>query len=37
MTILLVDDEYYLIQGLKSSTDWALLGIDTVLCAYSAA
>ncbi len=37
MTILLVDDEYYLIQGLMNSTDWSLLGIDRVLCAYSAA
>lgn len=36
MTLLIVDDEFYLVQGTKNSVDWASLGIDTVLCAYSA-
>ena len=36
MTLLIVDDEYYLVQGLKNRIHWAEYGIDTVLEAYSA-
>lgn len=36
MTLLIVDDEYYLVQGLKNRINWAECGIDTVLEAYSA-
>ena len=36
MTLLIVDDEYYLVQGVKNAISWADYGIDTVLEAYSA-
>ena len=36
MTILLVDDEYYLVQGVKSLIEQNSFGIDTILTAYSA-
>lgn len=36
MTLLIVDDEYYLVRGLKNRVCWAECGIDTVLEAYSA-
>ena len=35
MKLLIVDDEYYLVQGLKKRINWAECGIDTVLEAYS--
>ena len=31
MTILLVDDEYYLVQGVKSLIEQNSFGIDTIL------
>ena len=36
MNLLIVDDEYYLVQGLKNRIRWNEYGIDTVLEAYSA-
>lgn len=36
MTLLIVDDEYYMVQGLKKRIKWTECGIDTVLEAYSA-
>lgn len=36
MTLLIVDDEFYLVQGVKGLLNWADYGIDTVLEAYSA-
>ena len=36
MTILLVDDEYYLVQGVKYLIEQNSFGIDTILTAYSA-
>ena len=35
-SILIVDDEYYLVQGVKSSLDWEALGITQIYEAYSA-
>ena len=35
-SILIVDDEYYLVQGVKSSLDWQSLGITQIYEAYSA-
>lgn len=36
MNILIVDDEFYLVQGLKKAIDWEKLGITGVYEAYSA-
>ncbi len=35
MNILIVDDEFYIVQGIIKNTDWAMLGIDNVSAAYS--
>lgn len=35
MNILIVDDEYLIVQGIRKNTDWDRLGVDKVLCAYS--
>ena len=37
MTLLIVDDEFYLVQGVKDLMDWEEYGITKVLTAYSAA
>ena len=37
MTLLIVDDEYYLVEGIRKAADWQTFGIDRVLSAYSAA
>ena len=36
MNVLIVDDEYYLVEGVKNTVDWKALCIDTVFTAYSA-
>ena len=36
MTLLIVDDEFYLVQGVKNAIDWPSLGITEVYEAYSA-
>ncbi len=36
MNLLIVDDEFYLVQGVKNSLDWSQYGIDQVFEAYSA-
>ncbi len=36
MNILIVDDEYLIVQGIYKNTDWDSLGISQVFCAYSA-
>ena len=36
MTILIVDDEFYLVQGVKKALNWEDYGIDTIYTAYSA-
>jgi Response regulator containing CheY-like receiver domain and AraC-type DNA-binding domain len=35
MNILVVDDEYYIVQGITRNINWDRLGIDTVYTAYS--
>ncbi|MGB4659346.1 MAG: helix-turn-helix domain-containing protein [Mobilitalea sp.] len=35
MNILVVDDEYYIVQGILKNTNWAKLGIDSIYTAYS--
>lgn len=35
MNLLIVDDEYYSVEGLYASINWTSLGIDNVLKAYS--
>jgi len=35
MNILVVDDEYYIVQGILKNTNWAKLGIDNIYTAYS--
>ncbi len=37
MTILIVDDDIDIVEGIMSGVDFAAINIDTVLCAYSAA
>ncbi len=37
MTILIVDDEYYIVQKTIHDVDWNKLGIDSILTAFSAA
>ena len=34
-SILIVDDEYFIVQGIVNNTDWKKLGIDTIHTAYS--
>ena len=36
MTLLIVDDEFLLVQGVKNTIDWESLGINEVYEAYSA-
>ncbi len=36
MNLLIVDDEFYLVQGVKKALDWQKYGIDQVFEAYSA-
>ncbi|WP_026525787.1 response regulator transcription factor [Butyrivibrio sp. MB2005] len=36
MTLLIVDDEFYLVQGVKNAIDFEALGIDEIYTAYSA-
>ncbi len=36
MNLLIVDDEFYLVQGVKKAIDWSAYGIDQVFEAYSA-
>jgi YesN/AraC family two-component response regulator len=35
VTILIVDDEYYITQGIVENIKWEKIGIDKVVCAYS--
>ncbi len=35
MNILIVDDEYYIVQGIAQNTNWESLGIDNIYTAYS--
>lgn len=35
MNILVVDDEYYIVQGIKKNVNWDKLGIDNIYIAYS--
>ncbi len=35
MNILIVDDEYYIVQGILKNIDWLSLGINETYCAYS--
>ena len=35
MNILIVDDEYYIVQGIAQNTNWQNLGIDNIFTAYS--
>jgi len=35
MNILIVDDEYYIVQGIIKNTDWEKLGIHNIFFAYS--
>jgi two-component system response regulator YesN len=35
MNILIVDDEYYIVQGIAQNTNWQRLGIDNIFTAYS--
>lgn len=35
MNLLLVDDEYYCIEGLRASIDWFSFGITNIFCAYN--
>lgn len=35
MNLLIVDDEYYSVDGIRSKLDWPSLGIENVFCAYS--
>lgn len=35
MNVLIVDDEYYLVEGVKKSVDWKSFSIDSVFTAYS--
>lgn len=35
MNILIVDDEYYIVQGILQNTDWEKLGIENTYSAYS--